>query len=520
MTCKHEIRHTVRSLVNTPPNQVSRGRGYLVRMEPTEDLEAEAKGCRLCWGDEDDGPLVQPCACRGSAKWIHKHCLEEWRRTSPKQDAAYRCGQCMDHYRDALSLELLSERLQTERTSSTLSTLGSELLIQGTHDEAELLVREVLEVDRETLGKRHPSSIHNLGMILYVKGDFAAAEPLLREALEVTREALSDRHPSTLTNMSNLGLLLKEKGDLAAAEPLLREVEEVWREVLGNRHLDTLTSICNLGHMLHAKGDLAAAEPLLREALEVTRQTLGNRHPLKLSTMNRLGALLQTKGDFGAAEPLLREALEVQRETLGDRHRHTLATVGNLGLLLYAKTDLAAAEPLYREAREGLRETLGSQHPLTLRAVNNLDLLLQAKGDAVAAYLEIWTPGCQKTVISREMLIARGCLVPLPLRCAPPPPPSLAVGETAELDEAANSQALYPAGSSAEQARGTRRRWLSVKAVREAKAALYPAGSSAEQARVNSIKALHEAAAAHEAEMAEQLADHWAEQAGFRVLSI
>ena len=56
--------------------------------------------------------------------------------------------------------------------------------------------------------------------------------------------------------------------------------------------------------------------------------------------------------------------------------------------------------------------------------------------------------------------------------------------------------------------------------MREAKEALYPAGSSAEQARVNSIKALHEAAAAHEAEMAEQLADHWAEQAGFRVLSI
>ena len=58
--------------------------------------EEEEKKCRLCWGDEGDGSLVQPCACRGSAKWIHKACLEEWRRTSPKQDAAYRCGQCKD----------------------------------------------------------------------------------------------------------------------------------------------------------------------------------------------------------------------------------------------------------------------------------------------------------------------------------------------------------------------------------------------------------------------------------------
>ena len=71
------------------------------------ETETEEKTCRLCWGDEDDGPLVQPCACRGSAKWIHAACLEEWRRTSPKGDAAYRCGQCRDEYRDALSLELL-----------------------------------------------------------------------------------------------------------------------------------------------------------------------------------------------------------------------------------------------------------------------------------------------------------------------------------------------------------------------------------------------------------------------------
>ena len=97
------------------------------REEQTEEVEAEEKACRLCWGDEDDGSLVQPCACRGSGKWIHQACLERWRRTSPTEDAAYRCGQCMDQYRDALSLELLSARLQTERTNDedTSFTLSS-----------------------------------------------------------------------------------------------------------------------------------------------------------------------------------------------------------------------------------------------------------------------------------------------------------------------------------------------------------------------------------------------------------
>ena len=87
--------------------------------------------CRLCYGGEEDGPFVQPCAC-GSAKLIHKACLEKWRRTSPKEDAAYRCGECKDEYRDALSLELLSARLQAdEETSFILNMLALELLDQG-----------------------------------------------------------------------------------------------------------------------------------------------------------------------------------------------------------------------------------------------------------------------------------------------------------------------------------------------------------------------------------------------------
>ena len=166
-------------------------------------MMVEEKTCRQCWGGEDDGPLVQPCACRGTAMWIHKACLEQWRRTAPREDAAYRCGQCMDHYRDALSIELLSARLQAERISGqstgyTLDTLATELKVQGKYDEAETLYREALEVARETLGSRHPNtlnSISNLGVLLKAKGDLAAAEPLYREALKGRRETLGSRHP-------------------------------------------------------------------------------------------------------------------------------------------------------------------------------------------------------------------------------------------------------------------------------------------------------------------------------------
>ena len=214
-------------------------------------MVVEEMTCRLCWGDEDDGPLVQPCACRGSGKWIHQHCLEQWRRTSPREDAAYRCGQCMDEYRDALSIDILSARLEIKRvggqsTLFTLDNLAMELQVQGKFDEAGPLYREALEVRRETLGNRHPDTLgtmSNLASLLYAKGDLATAELLHRETLEVERETLTNRHPSLLTTMNNLSLVLADKGDLAAAEPLCREALEGLRETLGDGHPSTLATI-------------------------------------------------------------------------------------------------------------------------------------------------------------------------------------------------------------------------------------------------------------------------------------
>ena len=134
----------------------------------------------------------------------------------------------MDEYRDALSLELLSARLQAERTDGqatnfTLCTLASELHTQGRNDEAEPLVREVLEVERETLGNQHPSTlatVSNLGTLLVAKGKYEEAEPLLREVLEVWRETLGNRHPNTLKAIRCLNELLLAKGLLRLAAKL------------------------------------------------------------------------------------------------------------------------------------------------------------------------------------------------------------------------------------------------------------------------------------------------------------
>lgn len=60
-------------------------------------MQQDLKQCRICFDDNDQRNLISPCLCSGSSKYIHKHCLEEWRRTS--QLNYYRCPTCHYHYK-------------------------------------------------------------------------------------------------------------------------------------------------------------------------------------------------------------------------------------------------------------------------------------------------------------------------------------------------------------------------------------------------------------------------------------
>ena len=46
--------------------------------------EKKENFCRICYGEEDDNdnPLIQPCICHGSMKYIHFNCLKHWLKTN------------------------------------------------------------------------------------------------------------------------------------------------------------------------------------------------------------------------------------------------------------------------------------------------------------------------------------------------------------------------------------------------------------------------------------------------------
>ena len=101
-----------------------------------------------------------------------------------------------------------------------------------------------------------------LALVLNGRGKLNEAEPLIRQVLEARRRALGAEHPDTLQAMSGLALVLNGRGKLNEAEPLIRQVLEARRRALGAEHPDTLQAMSGLALVLNGRGKLNEAEPL------------------------------------------------------------------------------------------------------------------------------------------------------------------------------------------------------------------------------------------------------------------
>lgn len=56
--------------------------------------------CRICFetdtspSQDPANPLICPCMCSGSSKYVHRQCLEQWRNTNHRADAYWQCEVC------------------------------------------------------------------------------------------------------------------------------------------------------------------------------------------------------------------------------------------------------------------------------------------------------------------------------------------------------------------------------------------------------------------------------------------
>lgn len=75
------------------------------RTDPIDDLNDQSNQaiCRICLesssGDDSLGRLLSPCKCKGTMKYVHSSCLDQWRAASARSSSAVACDQCGAPYR-------------------------------------------------------------------------------------------------------------------------------------------------------------------------------------------------------------------------------------------------------------------------------------------------------------------------------------------------------------------------------------------------------------------------------------
>ena len=54
--------------------------------------------CRICLEEDDIQNMITPCLCKGSRKYVHRQCLNEWRICSNDEDSKNKCTICNFEY--------------------------------------------------------------------------------------------------------------------------------------------------------------------------------------------------------------------------------------------------------------------------------------------------------------------------------------------------------------------------------------------------------------------------------------
>ena len=69
--------------------------------ENIPDPTPDEKTCRICLSNEIEEAgdrFVCPCKCKGTMKFVHLTCLNQWREKSVKNSSYYQCDQCKWKY--------------------------------------------------------------------------------------------------------------------------------------------------------------------------------------------------------------------------------------------------------------------------------------------------------------------------------------------------------------------------------------------------------------------------------------
>jgi len=276
-------------------------------------------------------------------------------------------------------------------TLTTRRGLALALVGEGKYSEAEMEYRALIGLTEKVLGREHPDTLrtrNNLALALADQGKYAEAEAEDREVISLEEKVFGPEDPVTLTTRSNLAFALDDEGKFAEAEEEDRTVLQLREKVLGPEHPDTLQTRHNLALVLYDRGEYTQAETEYRAVLKLEEKALGPQHPMTLMTRHNLAITLDNQGKYADAETEYRAVLKLEEKVLGPQHPNALATRTGLAEALGHQGKYADAEIACRGALELEEKVLGPEHPNVLATRSDLAEVLDQQGRYAEAETE------------------------------------------------------------------------------------------------------------------------------------
>jgi len=253
----------------------------------------------------------------------------------------------------------------------------------GLHAQAEEQFQEAQRIRSELLGNDHPETLavrHGLGKLRARQGRLDEAEILLRDVLERRARVLGPDDAATIESLDSLAVLREAQGDLHEAARLTEQVLDRKRRRSGREDPDTLRTMANLSTVYQTANRLPEAEALARETLTILQRVVGPQHPDTLRVLNNLGVILEEEREYDEAQRLYEGAVEELRRVLGREHPDTLKAEANLAIVHLYQGRYAEAEALDRDLAGRFERALGPEHSDTLWVQRNLALARGKQG--------------------------------------------------------------------------------------------------------------------------------------------
>jgi tetratricopeptide (TPR) repeat protein len=305
----------------------------------------------------------------------------------------------------------------------TLCKIAELLMEEARVDDAEHVLRQLLELQRQAFGDNDEQTHTTLGKLfklelmrdlsMYGSGNelglrgllISMTDPSLKDILldgsslnpHVIRNKLA-----TIAGISNVAR--KNGGLLAEQSPVLEKGGEIIAHSPDkNPGLTTFIPSENYRQDLHGlqltarrlfqEGRLTEAEPLYKYIIASEEIIFGQKGMERLPALQELSEVLMKESNLAEAENIYKQILMVQEKTLGEADRATLSTLGNIAAVWMMQGRIHEAEALHCDTASLQQHILGDSDPDAVFTLTNFASIMSSQGkkqeaEKIRTYIE------------------------------------------------------------------------------------------------------------------------------------